>query len=176
MNKFYNPSQYKAPPKAEEPASFVQVSAHMQREAPPPPPATFDAYNKKSGESGGVIAMMNVLLKDLMKENVEMKHDEKAAQEEYEKFMADSSDKRALDAKSVAEKEAARADTTAKLQKHKEDLKGTVGELYANMEYSMSLHQECDWLMQNFDVRKDARAGEMDALTKAKAVLAGSDA
>merc|ERR1719449_169247 len=35
----------------EEEPSFVQVSAHLQsrKAAPPPPPATFDAYNKKSG-------------------------------------------------------------------------------------------------------------------------------
>ena len=37
-----------------------------------------------------------------------------------------------------------------------------------------SLHQCCDWLLQNFDTRKTARAGEVEAL-KTKAVLAGSD-
>jgi len=155
---------------------FAQVKAHMQDQgAPPPPPETAGAYKKKSGENAGVIQMMNVLIGDLTKENQEMKFDEKDAQKEYEQFMADSTDKRAIDAKSVAEKEAARADTTAKLQNHKEELKSTVAELYANMEYSMGLHQECDWLMQNFDVRKEARSSEIDALTKAKAVLSGSD-
>merc|ERR1719253_799610 len=38
-----------------------------------------------------------------------------------------------------------------------------------------SLHAECDWLMQYFDVRKEARTGEIDALGKAKAVLNGVD-
>jgi len=162
---------------AEEQApTFVQVSAHLQaREAPPPPPETFDAYKKKSGDSGGVIRMMDLLVADLKKEISEMEFDEKDAQGDYEKFMADSSEKRAIDAKSVAEKEAARADTSAKMTKHKGELKGTVAELMANMEYTQSLHGECDWLQQNFDVRKSARAGEVDALTKAKAVLSGAD-
>lgn len=159
----------------EEP-SFLQTAAHLKAKgAPPPPPATFDAYKKKSGDSGGVIEMMDLLVKDLKKEVEEMKFEEKDGQAEYEKFMADSSEKRAIDAKSVAEKEEARADTSAKLQKHKEQLKGTIGELYANMEYTSSLHAECDWLLQNFDVRKSARTGELDSLTKAKAVLAGAD-
>ena len=38
-----------------------------------------------------------------------------------------------------------------------------------------SLHQSCDWLLQNFDTRKTARAGEVEALNNTKAVLAGSD-
>lgn len=45
----------------------------------------------------------------------------------------------------------------------------------ATLEYIQSLHGECDWLMQNYDARKQARAGEMDALTNAKAVLNGAD-
>jgi hypothetical protein len=194
MNKFYNPKLatlqvHKTAPKAEDEAaaveeetpSFVQIKAHLQEEseddaAPPPPPAVADAFKKKSGESSGVIAMMDVLMEELKKETLEMEHDEKDGQAEYEKFMADSSDKRAIDAKSIAEKEAGRADTTAKLQQHKEDKKGVIAELYAAWEYAGSLHKECDWLMQNAAVRKEARASEVDALTKAKAVLAGSDA
>jgi septal ring factor EnvC (AmiA/AmiB activator) len=165
MNKFYNPK-------------LVQISTHMHSKedgAPPPPPATVDAYNKKSGESNGVIAMMDTLVTDLQKEIQEMKHDEKTAQKSYEEFMADSSAKRAADAKSLAEKEAAKADTAAKVQKHGEELKATVAELYANAKYTHNLHGECDWLVQNFDVRKSARTGEMDSLTKAKAVLSGAD-
>jgi len=195
MNKFYNPKMYKAPPKRElSEADQITVNnggtlaptaapggiggtgvTGLLEVAPPPPPATFDAYKKKSGESGGVIAMMDTLINDVKKEINESKFAEKDAQKEYEQFMSDSSEKRAIDAKSVAEKESAKADTAAKKQKHGEELKGTVAELMANGEYTASLHAECDWLLQNFDVRKSARAGEVDALTKAKAVLSGAD-
>merc|ERR1712224_869375 len=34
------------------------------------------------------------------------------------------------------------------------------------------LHKECDWLLQNFDARKEARAGEVEAMKKAKAAVA----
>merc|ERR1712085_140400 len=60
-----------------------------------------------------------------------------------------------------------------------EDHKGAkaagVKELMATEKYISSLHAECDWLLQYFDVRKEARAGEVDSLKKAKAVLSGAD-
>merc|ERR1719512_671941 len=37
LNKFYNPKLYKPPPQV-EPASFVEISAHEQKKAPPAPP------------------------------------------------------------------------------------------------------------------------------------------
>merc|ERR1712107_197488 len=36
-------------------------------------------------------------------------------------------------------------------------------------------HSECDWLLQNYDLRKDARANEADQLKEAKAILSGAD-
>ena len=37
------------------------------------------------------------------------------------------------------------------------------------------LHADCDFLLENYDLRKEARANEIDALGKAKAVLNGAD-
>ena len=45
----------------------------------------------------------------------------------------------------------------------------------ATAEYIHGLHSECDWLVENYDNRKTARAGEVDSLNNAKAVLAGAD-
>merc|ERR1711976_701939 len=100
MNKFYNPSQYKAPPKrqlseeeritlnmggtlapTEAPGGiagtgigFMQVSLHKQADtgAPPPPPETWGAYSKKSEEINGVMTIMDILVADLDKEMQEM--------------------------------------------------------------------------------------------------------
>merc|ERR1719219_385636 len=90
-------------------------------------------------------------------------------------MMSDSAEKRTTDAKSLADKEAAKADMEAKLEAHKES-KATAGkELMATLKYIQSLHAECDWLLQYYDVRKEARAGEIDSLVKAKAILSGAD-
>jgi len=48
-------------------------------------------------------------------------------------------------------------------------------EAMAKAEFIKDLHLECDWLISNFQVRKEARAGEIDSLKKAKAVLSGAD-
>merc|ERR1719263_2383734 len=116
MNKFYNPSQYKAPPKRELSAEdraaaaageFVSISAHSQDEAdvaPPPPPSGPNAYSKKSEESNGVIQMLNMLIQDLDKEMQVAEVGEKNAPEEYEQMMADSSAKRKESKKQIADK------------------------------------------------------------------------
>merc|ERR1719197_615651 len=67
-------------------AALVQVASHTHAKrdagevAPPPPPETYGAYAKKSEMSGGVMAMMDMLVADLDKEIAEMEFEEKDAQ------------------------------------------------------------------------------------------------
>merc|ERR1719215_1909587 len=132
LNKFYNPKLYKAPPKrelssedrivenmggvvpTEAPggiagtgigAAFVQIREHSQlrREAPPPPPETFGPYTKKNEQGNGVVAMIDLLVKDLDKEMSEAKVMETDAQADYETMLGDAAAKRAADAKSMTE-------------------------------------------------------------------------
>merc|ERR1719327_484920 len=119
--------------------------------------------------------MIDLLIKELDTELTEAETEEKLAQEEYEELMADSAAKRAADSKSLADKEAAKGDLEVQLQELGDEKKSTVKELLATVEYIGQLHAECDWLIKFFDVRKEARTGEIDALVKAKAVLSGAD-
>jgi len=199
MNKFYNPKLYKAPPKrdlsegdqiyvntggdipTEAPGgiantgitALVQLASH--KAAPGPPPEVAAAYTKKSGEKGGVIAMMDLLVADLDKEMNEAKVEEKNAQEEYEQTMSDSADKRRQDSKSLTDKESAKADLTSSLEQSQGEKKSTEKKHMDTMRYLGNLHSECDWLLKYFEVRKTSRADEMDALGNAKAVLNGAD-
>merc|ERR1740121_3026092 len=145
LQKFYNPKMYKAPPKTElskEDRIFVNnggtpppteapggiadtgikvgflqlVSSSSSEDAPPPPPETMEAYTKKSGESNGVMSMMDLLVKDLDKEMTEAETEEKVSQEDYETTMADSAEKRAQDSKALNDKEAAKADMQSSLE------------------------------------------------------------
>merc|ERR1719272_2318641 len=100
--------------------------------------------------------------------------EEKDAQSDYEKLMAESASKRAGDSKSVNDKSASKAELEEQLQNHKDEKKSTGTELMETLKYIHALHQECDWLMQYYDVRKEARDNEIDALGKAKAVLSGA--
>jgi len=186
LNKFYNPKLYKAPPKpvltdedraaaaAGGGAVLADVSAHG-KVAPPPPPATAAAFSKKSEESNGVIAMIDLLIGDLTKEMTEAKTNEKDAQGDYETTMQDSAEKRATDSQGAADKSKAKAEMAADMESHTEEKAATTKTLMATHEYIASLHAECDWLLQYFEVRKEARTGEIDSLTNAKAVLSGAD-
>jgi len=171
LNKFYNPAMYK------EPAAFLQINAHKQsvKDAPPPPPATFGAYSKKSEESNGVMVMMDNLVADLEKEMQEAELEEKDSQSEYEEFTRDAATKRITDSKSITEKSGAKADAEVLLVKEGKERQAKMKEALATVNYIGSIHKDCDWLLQNYDARKEARVGEVDALGKAKAVLSGAD-
>merc|ERR1719421_2616630 len=100
---------------------------------------------------------------------------EKLAQEDYEQAMKDSAEKRAIDTKALADKSKAKAETEAALDAHAEEKTATEKTLQATMKLIMSLHGECDWLLQYYTVRKQARVSEVESLKTAKAVLSGAD-
>jgi len=204
LNKFYNPSVYKAPQRrelTEEERIYVQSGGADPRDAeeaaaaqtgiagtgvtvlasiraatnvaPPPPPATAGAYAKK--DAGGPTALIAKLKNELKMEIEADAKDETYAQEDYEELMKESAEKRAADSKTITEKESQKAGLEGDLDTAKKDKKATSTDLMALGEYVASLHGSCDFLLENFEVRKDARAGEIDAIKKAKAVLSGAD-
>lgn len=175
LNKFYNPKLYKAPPKKEEgegAAYFLQVN----REEPDAPPPTFKGEYKKKGEqTSGVIAMIDLLIRDLETEMTAAESEEKAGQTAYEGLMGDSADKRAKDTKLIAVKSASQADTEELLVNNEGRLTSTQNELMATKQYEGQLHSECDWLLQYYDLRKTARTEEKENLVSAKAILSGAE-
>jgi chromosome segregation ATPase len=204
MNKFYNPALYVKPVRrelteeeriyvnsggadprdAEEAAVagtgiggtgitvFTQLKM-KSKDAPPPPPETVDAYAKK--DASGPVALIEKLKNDLEKEMQAAEMDEKQSQKDYEEMMADSANQRHTDSKSITEKDAQKADLEGDLQAAKEAKKNAEAEMLALGEYMAKLHGSCDFLLENFDLRKESRASEIDALKKAKAVLSGAD-
>jgi chromosome segregation ATPase len=182
MNKFYNPKLYKAPPKREL-TEEERIAVNMgETLAPTPAPGGIAGtgisalqFTKKAEEATGVIALMDMLIAELDKEMTVSSTDEKDAQADYETAMEDSKAKRADDSKTLEDKQSAHADTEGALQGHKDDHTSNSKGLMETNKYIAGLHGECDWLVQNFDQRKEARAGEIDALGKAKAVLSGAD-
>merc|ERR1719162_2125115 len=143
LNKFYNPTLYKAPPKrvltdedratlaaggtlapTEAPGGIagtgVTVLADVSQHGgakPAPPPEAPGAYKKKGEESNGVIAMIDLIIKDLDKEMTVAQAEEKDAQGDYEQMTSDSAAKRAQDSKSLANKEGALANMQSALER-----------------------------------------------------------
>jgi len=200
LNKFYNKRLYKAPAKrvlteeerifenqggklapTEAPggiagtgisgAALVQLSSRRQA----PAPETSAPYQQKTEGSNGVIAMMNILKKDLQAETTTAEKSEELSQAAYEKAMQDSAEKRAQDGKSLSDRELGRAGLRENLEASKEEHGATVKEQMATAKVIAGLHAECDFLVKYHETRKSARAAEVDSLGKAKSVLRGAD-
>jgi len=187
MQKFYNPKLYKPPPKrelTEEERITLNMGGTL---APTEAPggiagtgigfvqvATFHKYGKDSEGAGGVLAMMDMMVADLDKEITAAELEEKDAQGDYEELMQDSTDKRASDSKDLSDKADAKAGMEEELQAHNDAKSASETELKATEDYIKTLHEDCDFLLEYYQERKDARAGEIDAIGKAKAVLSGA--
>mmetsp|Transcript_26039 Transcript_26039/g.57523 ORF Transcript_26039/g.57523 Transcript_26039/m.57523 type:complete len:709 (+) Transcript_26039:910-3036(+) len=156
--------------------SLLSIAIHRSQapgEAPPPPP-TVGTHSKQEG-GNGVLSLLNNIMSDLKLEMNEDKLAEEDAQQDYEKLSADATEKRAALSDSLAESESALADAHGDLLDLEGDKTAAVKDQGAAHETEMRLHAECDWLVANFETRKEAREGEIDALEKAKAVLSGAD-
>jgi chromosome segregation ATPase len=178
MNKFYNPSMYKETTTTPAPlygAEFVQVRSHSRLMLKAREEATDFGEYKKSQASGGIIQMLDQMIGDVEAEMAEAKRDEEDGQAEYEETMADAAAKRATDGKLLVTKEAAKAELVSKLDDAKSD-KGDADSMLAGLVTKIQdLHSTCDFLLDNYDFRKEARTNEIEGLHEGKAVLGSAD-
>jgi len=153
-------------------ASFFQLSSKKAKVQQPPP--TFEgSYQKKSEESNGVLKMIDTLTSDIEKEMAVAKTEEENAQADYTETVADAAKKREADMALAASKAQDKADLEADLNDDKTEKKGKKQELAAAAKYTSDLHGECDWLLEHFDLREQARVEEKESLIRAKTVLGG---
>merc|ERR1719364_578726 len=164
LQKFYNPTLYKAPPKKEmsmeekimQAGSFVQIRRSDLDVAPPPPPETFESGPpKKNEKSAGVIGLMDMIIKDLGNDMKDAEYEEKTAQKDYAELMADSQASRAGDTKSLTGKQSSKAEIEGKLMTSKETRAATAQDLKLAGTTIQDLHASCDFILQNYDLRKD---------------------
>eukprot|EP00401_Gymnodinium_catenatum_P000834 CAMPEP_0117610666 /NCGR_PEP_ID=MMETSP0784-20121206/81987_1 /TAXON_ID=39447 /ORGANISM="" /LENGTH=687 /DNA_ID=CAMNT_0005414069 /DNA_START=91 /DNA_END=2154 /DNA_ORIENTATION=- len=161
-------------PKIVEGGAAVAEQAGDTSALQEPPEADF-TYSKKAEASGTVMKMLDVLMEDLRQKSVETETEEKLSQADYESFVQDCAVKRRKDSKSITDKEGAKAEIEAKIQRDNEALNSEKESLKQSVKELEGLHGDCDWLLQNFDLREQAREEEVEALNQAKAVLSGAD-
>merc|ERR1719161_1325617 len=155
---------------------YAQIRSHtLDDAAPPPPPETWGAYQKKDGKSNGVMALMDMLLKELSGDLTTSENEEKTSQTDYERLMADSQASRSQNVKSITDKESAKADMDTAIEQTKAKLDSQQTSLADIKQYILQLHANCDFLIENYDLRKTARENELTSLANAKATLSGAD-
>jgi len=186
LQKFYNPTLYKAPPKTEDTmeekiikaGTFAQIKAHGEEDsdvaAPVAPDSSFVQY-KKSEKSAGVIGLMDMMMKEIETDMKDAAYEEKTSQSDYAKLMEESQATRAANSKGIVTKTASKAELEGKLETAKESDAATATDLDLIATTLGDLHMQCDFLLQNYDLRKEARTNEIESLKTAKAILSGAD-
>merc|ERR1719387_3169914 len=99
---------------------------------------------------------------------------ESAAQVAYEQAVANTNDSVATLQKEVAAKTKTKAQTSKEKMQTGSDIVDVVGELEGLSKYNINLHEGCDYLLKNFNLRQEARAQEIQALQQAKQILSGA--
>lgn len=154
---------------AAQPKLLLQVSSGA---TPPPPPEGFATYGANRG-SGGVVGMIEQITSDAKALEVATLRDEQEAQKDYESFIKDTNTGITTREQQKVNKNAEKSSADQELITAKEDLKEKVQELQSLATDDGALHLECDFLVNNYETRMQARDQEIEALQEAKAVLSG---
>jgi hypothetical protein len=158
-------------------ATLSQVRAHAEgarAERVDPPPPTPSDY-RKSAASGGVIQLLMKIIADAEMVESVLEKSEQKSQKDYATLAADTTASIQANRAAIAEMQGAVAEAeggkseTEGSQLANEEARGKLHELLA------AHHVDCDWLVKYFDVRRDARSEEMQAIEEAKAILAGAN-
>jgi len=152
---------------------FYGKQALMQEPAGPPPPAGFDEY-KKNEQSGGVMGMMQSIIDDAKSMEAEAIRDEEDAQKAYEELVKETNASVEQKQKDSVNKQETKAKCESDLVEAKEGTANALTELEQLSNYNAELHQSCDFVMKNFEIRQTARDEEVEALKQAKAILSGA--
>merc|ERR1719297_781175 len=151
-------------------AAFMQQ--HQEPAGPPPPPG-FEEY-KKNAASGGVMKMIEEIINDAKAMEAEAIRSEEDAQKAYEDFVKETNASIEAKSKEIVNKSEEKAKTESELVETKEAKEAVMLELEQLSNYNAELHQSCDFVVKNFDVRQTARDEEVEALKQAKAILSGA--
>merc|ERR1712241_536442 len=149
------------------------IQRQKQEPAGPPPPPGFEAY-KKNAASGGVMDMIKQIISDAKAMEAEAIRSEEDAQKAYEDFVKETNASIETKSKAIVNKSDEKSKAEGELVETKGSKESVMLELEQLSNYNAELHQACDFVMKNFDVRQTARDEEVEALKQAKAILSGA--
>merc|ERR1719502_2375975 len=140
-------------------------------EAPPPKPKEYH----KSGGAGGALQLIAMIIEDAKREEAELVLSEQDAQEAYASFVQETNSCMAACETSISEKTEAKSVAESDKAETDAALLAVNQELTSLKDLNIGLHGDCDFLLENFEIRQKARKEEMDAIVEAKAILSGAD-
>merc|ERR550532_2836305 len=150
-------------------ASFIQAPQDYFDAKP-----TFkQSYAPQSGEIFGILTQM---LETFQGNLAQSQKEENENQKAYEDLKAAKEAEIAAGQEQIDKKTGELADTDEKNAQAKEDLEDTKKSLSADEEFLMMLKEKCSMTDKEWEERQKTRQLEMEAVSKALAVLSGDDA
>lgn len=143
-------------------------------EAPPPPPKTWEApYGGKTEESTGILAIMDMIHDDMVKDKNKAIADEADAVALFEKTTNRLGNESSALTIAIGEMNGAKSEMEGDVVNAITPRGTKSGELATEMQAIAAANPGCDFLTVNFPIRSKNRQIEMDGLEKAKAILKG---
>jgi len=134
--------------------------------AGPPPPPGFKKYEGNRA-SGGVFAIIENLIDDSEAMVKEATADETTALTEYEKFVQETNEVTHERQKAIVDRNARIGKLEGFIEEAKMKFKEAVEEKARLRQRDIDLHADCDFLVENYLVRKEARTQEIQNLIMA---------
>merc|ERR1712087_481253 len=131
------------------------------------------SYAPQSGEIFGILTQM---LETFQGNLAQSQKEENENQKTYEELKAAKEAEIAAGQEQIDKKTGELADTDEKNAQAKEDLEDTKKSLSADEEFLMMLKKKCAMTDKEWEERQKTRQLEMEAVSKALAVLSGDDA
>merc|ERR1712217_122685 len=136
-------------------------------------PTFKQSYAPQSGEIFGILRQM----KETFEANLsDAQKEEMASQKAYEDLKAAKEAEIAAGQSQIDTKTQELADTDQKNAQAKEDIEDTRNSLSADEEFLMMLKEKCQMTDKEWEERQKTRQLEMEAVSKALAILSGDDA
>jgi len=145
----------------------------LSQKAAQEPPVKFNSYKVNSG-STPVIGLLEQIMEDSKALEAETTSAEYQAQSDYENFVSDSNGLIHGLQSAITSQTKAVAAAHSDAAVAQENLANTISELDSLTQYETDLHNQCDFVLKNFDIRQRARLQEIEAIQAAKAILSGT--
>jgi len=150
------------------------ASLAQQEPVGPPPPPGFEEY-KNNAASGGVMQLIQQIIGDAKAMEAEAIRSEEDAQKAYEDFVKETNASIEAKSRDIVNKSESKAKAETALVDAQKAKAAVMLELEQLSNYNAELHQSCDFVLNNFDLRQAARDEEVEALRQAKAILSGAN-
>jgi peptidoglycan hydrolase CwlO-like protein len=166
LSKYYKNNKIAMP-------ELLQRKPEYTQDDDKPPETTFSSSDSRKSETGGILAILEMLVEDLEKEMAEGRADDADAQDKYLEQTGALQESLDAQEQAKANTETELGDLEEKMSSYEKHLDEKKADKSAEDDTEKSLNTDCEWVKTHFKSRREKRKTEIQGLVDAKAFLAG---